>query len=94
VQVPDPAPTPPTRPIVDRADGDAMVATHTVVHGRAGTPEWGVVLCDLAGADGARCYARLEDPDLLADAMTTEWTGRPVTLAPHPTREGANLVIA
>jgi len=94
VEIPDGAPAPATVPIVDRAEGDAVVATHTVVHGREGTPEWGVAVCDLPGDGGARCYARIEDPDLLADAMTVEWTGRAVTLASHPSREGVNLVVA
>ena len=71
-----------------------MVATHTIVHGRDGTPEWGVAVCDLPGDNGPRCYARIEDTSLLAEAMEVEWTGRPVTLAPHPTRDGANLVVA
>jgi acetyl-CoA C-acetyltransferase len=94
VRVPEPAGPPATVPIVDRAEGPAHVATHTVVHGREGTPEWGVTVCDLPGDGAARCYARIEDPELLTDAMTTEWTGRAVTLAPHPTRDGANLVVA
>jgi acetyl-CoA C-acetyltransferase len=94
VTVPEPAPAPVTVPIVDRADGPATVATHTVVHGRDGAPEWGVAICDLPDGRGARCYARIEDPDLLADAMSVEWTGRAVTLASHPSREGANLVVA
>jgi len=88
------APAPETVAIVDRADGPATVATHTVVHGRNGAPEWGVAVCDLPDGSGARCYARIEDPDLLADAMSVEWTGRAVTLASHPSREGANLVVA
>ena len=62
--------------------------------GREGTPEWGVAVCDLPGDGAARCYARIEDPDLLADAMSVEWTGRAVTLSSHPSREGANLVVA
>jgi hypothetical protein len=79
---------------VDRADGPATVAACTVVHGPGGTPEWGVAVCDLADAAGSRTYARIEDAGLLADAAGSEWTGRAVTLASHPSREGANLVVA
>jgi acetyl-CoA C-acetyltransferase len=94
VTVPDPAPGPTTRPIVERADGPAAVAAHTVVHGRDGRPEWGVVVCDLGDDAGSRTYARIEDPDLLADAATREWTGRRVRLGPHRSRDNANLVVA
>jgi acetyl-CoA C-acetyltransferase len=94
VTVPPAAPAPEAVPIADRADGPATVAAHTVVHGRNGAPEWGVAVCDLPGDGSTRCYARVEDPALLADAVQVEWTGRPVTLAPHPSREGANLVVA
>jgi acetyl-CoA C-acetyltransferase len=92
VQPPEPAPAPETRPIVARAEGGATVAAATVAFGGGGTPDWGVAVCDLG--DDARTYARIEDPDLLADAATGEWTGRRVTLSPHPSREGANLVLA
>jgi acetyl-CoA C-acetyltransferase len=94
VRLPDPAPEPSTRPVVDRAAGVASVAAHTVVHGGDGTPEWGVVVCDLGDDAGSRAYGRIEDADLLADAAAGEWTGRRVTLAPHPSREAVNLVVA
>ena len=94
VTVPEPAPAPAVVPVVERADGPATVAAHTVVHGRDGTPEWGIAVCDLPGPESARCYARIEEPELLADAVAVEWTGRAVTLAPHPSRDGVNLVIA
>jgi len=79
---------------VERAEGRATVAAATVAFGNGNTPEWGVAVCDLGDDAGARTYARIEDADLLADAATGEWTGRPVTLSPHPSREGANLVVA
>ena len=92
---PEPAPAPATRPIVERAEGRATVAAATVAFGAGGTPEWGVAVCDLDdAAAGARTYARIEEADLLADAAAGEWTGRRVTLSPHPSREGANLVVA
>lgn len=85
------APEPGRAPIIDRYAGPATVATHTVVHGRNGTPEWGLAVCDIPKG---RVYARIEAADLLAEAMEVEWTGRPVTLAPHPSGKGVNLVIA
>jgi acetyl-CoA C-acetyltransferase len=93
VAEPAPAPDPDARPIVERVDGPARVAAATAVFDVDGTPEWGVAVCDVGDA-GARCYARIEDGDLLADLAATEWTGRPVRLAAHPTRDGANLVTA
>jgi acetyl-CoA C-acetyltransferase len=92
IALPPPAPEPAGVPIVDRYHGAATVAAATVAYDRSG-PAWGVAVCDLP--DGAsRGYARIEDAELLEDAATTEWTGRRVRLAPHPSREGANLVVA
>ncbi len=59
-------------------DATATVATYTVLHGRDGAPEWGVVVCDLD--DGTRCYGRLEDPGDLALAEQEELVGRTVHL--------------
>ena len=82
------------RPLVDHYEGRATVATYSVVHGRGG-PEWGLVVCDVPGSGGnGRCYGRVEAGDLLTDASTNEWVGRSVTLAPHPTRAGVNMVTA
>ncbi|MGZ6998327.1 MAG: acetyl-CoA synthetase [Acidimicrobiia bacterium] len=89
--IPAPAPSPERATIVDRHDGDATVVAATVVHGRERVPEWGLVVCDVPGG---RCYARIETPDLLAEAAAVEWTGRRVTLSPHPSREAVNLVTA
>jgi len=79
-----------TRPIVATATGPATVATYTVAHGRDGAPEWGLAICDLPG--GERCYARITETDLLAEAEATEWVGRPVRLAPAD--GDVNLVVA
>lgn len=65
-------------PIVERWDGPATVATYTVLHQRDGAPASGALVCDVA--DGARCYALLEDPEALAGAEADELIGRPVTL--------------
>jgi acetyl-CoA C-acetyltransferase len=63
-------------PITDSHTGTATVATYTVVHGRDGAPEWGLAVCDLG--DGSRCYARVEDPELLAAVESDEWVGADV----------------
>ncbi len=68
------------RTIVDRHDGDATVVAYSVVHGRDGTPEWGLLVCEVYG--GARCYGRLEDRDRLADAERVELVGTRVRLRP------------
>jgi acetyl-CoA C-acetyltransferase len=73
----------PTVAIQDVAEGDARVATYSVLHGRDGAPEWGALVCDLP--EGSRCYARLEDPDTLAWAESEELIGQAVRLE---SREG------
>jgi acetyl-CoA C-acetyltransferase len=64
--------------IVDEHAGPATVAAYSIVHGREGTPEWGVAVCDVAG--GARCYAKLLDPALLSRAEEDELVGAQLTL--------------
>ena len=74
----------PPRPILDTYAGDATVAAYSVVHGREGI-ERGIAICDVDGTGapaGARTYARLEDPDLLAGAEATELVGRTLRLTP------------
>jgi acetyl-CoA C-acetyltransferase len=68
------------RAIRDVAAGPAEVATYTVAHGRDGLPEWGLAVCDLP--EGDRCYARIEDADLLAEIEAREWIGTTVDLVP------------
>jgi len=70
----------PRRNIRDVATGEATMAAYTVVHGRDGDPAWGLAVCDLA--DGARCYARMEEPDLLAEAERNELVGARLELVP------------
>jgi acetyl-CoA C-acetyltransferase len=79
------APVPPGKaaeqaalPIADTHEGAATVAAYSVVHGGDGGPEWGIAVCDTP--DGARCYARLEDPALLAAAEQEELVGRTLKL--------------
>ncbi|HZN14811.1 MAG TPA: hypothetical protein VFB78_11115 [Acidimicrobiales bacterium] len=60
--------------ITDVYTGSATVGAYSVVHGRDGTPESGVAICDLP--DGTRCYARFEDG--LDEAERVELVGRSV----------------
>lgn len=41
-------------------------------------PDWALLVCDLP--EGDRCYARSDDPGLLAALEAEEWVGRPVEL--------------
>lgn len=68
----------PHRQIQDVADGPAQIAAYTVIHGRDGGPEWGLAVCDLPG--GARAYAKLLDPELIASAEAEELVGAAVSL--------------
>jgi acetyl-CoA C-acetyltransferase len=71
------------RPIVAPPDGAATVAAYSVLHGRDGSPERALLVCDVAGAE-ARCYAQLDGgPDALAQAEAEELVGRTVALRPE-----------
>jgi acetyl-CoA C-acetyltransferase len=65
-------------PITASHSGPATVCTYSVIHARDGAPEWGLAVCELA--DGSRCYARVDDPELLATMESTEWVGTTVQL--------------
>lgn len=67
------------RTIVDTYAGDGTVAAYSVVHGRDGAPEWGVLVVDCDGSD-ARAYAKVFDPDALAAAEREELVGRRVRI--------------
>jgi acetyl-CoA C-acetyltransferase len=68
--------------IVTSPSGPATVATYSVLHGRDGTPERAVLICDLP--ESGRCYALLDGgPETLAQAEREELVGRKVTLAPE-----------
>lgn len=73
----------PARTIHDQYEGAATVATYSVVHGRDGGPEWGLVVCDLPGGD--RAYGRIVDPELLTGAESEELVGAKLTLTPTET---------
>ena len=66
------------RDIEDTATGAATLATYSVMHGRDGHPAWGLAICDLPA--GGRCYAKVLDPELLADLEVEEWVGRSIHL--------------
>ena len=74
-------PEPVTVPIVDTHAGPSTIATYSVVHGRDGGPEWGLVVVDLPGGT-SRAYGRVEDPDALAQLEAEELVGATVTLVP------------
>ena len=92
VVIPEVPAAPGRAPIVDTYEGDATVATYSVVHGRDGAPEWGIAVCNVPG--GGRCYARIEATELLADAESVEWVGRRVRLRPHASRDSVNEVVS
>jgi acetyl-CoA C-acetyltransferase len=67
--------------IVASPEGDATVATYTVLHGRDGGAERAVLVCDLPG--GGRCYALLDGGEsALAGAEADELIGCAVNLTP------------
>jgi acetyl-CoA C-acetyltransferase len=67
-------------PVFAEHEGDARVSAYSVVHGRDGSPEWALLVCDVGDA---RTYAQVREPDLCVDAETTELVGRTVRLTPH-----------
>jgi acetyl-CoA C-acetyltransferase len=68
------------RTIRDVYEGAGTVAAYSIVHGREGEPEWGLVVCDLP--DGDRAYGNVLDGELLASAESEELVGRKLTLTP------------
>jgi acetyl-CoA C-acetyltransferase len=78
------------RPIVDVHLGPASVAAYTVHHGRDGAATDAVLVCDIEGATGARCYAKAFEAGLLDALEQEEWVGRRVELVDGG--EGVNLV--
>lgn len=87
---PNAPPTPADPPaIVATHDGTATVLTYTVLHGRDGAPQWGLLVCGLG--DGGRTYARVNDADFLAELERDEWVGRTVSL--KPTEANVNIAV-
>lgn len=60
----------PQKTITSGYEGDAVVATYTVMYDREGRRTHGAAICDLP--DGSRAYARFTDPDLLEKAESEE----------------------
>ncbi len=75
---PGPSPEQPAFAIRDTYEGPATVAAYSIVHGRDGSPEWGIAVCDVA--DGVRTYAKMNEADLLAAAEEVELVGRTLTV--------------
>jgi acetyl-CoA C-acetyltransferase len=67
--------------VVAQYDGDATVSAYSVVHGRDGSPEWALLVCDLPSGD--RTYAQVRSRELCVDAETNELVGHTVTLTGH-----------
>jgi acetyl-CoA C-acetyltransferase len=65
-----------TREIVAQVDGKATIAGYTVIHGK--TDLHALAVCELD--DGSRCYARCDDPVVVANMDAGEWVGRAVQL--------------
>jgi acetyl-CoA C-acetyltransferase len=76
--------------IVGSPAGAATVATYSVLHGRDGSPERALLICDVP--EGGRCYAFLDGGALaLAAAEEDELIGRAVTLTPKDQVNWAEL---
>lgn len=71
----------------DAHDGTARIAAYSVVHSRDGEPAWALLVADVD--DASRCYARTDDPEIMADLETQEMVGATVTLR---SVEGVNRV--
>jgi acetyl-CoA C-acetyltransferase len=67
----------PRRPLIDSYEGAATVAAYTVAYDRDNTPATGLVVLDVP--DG-RTLARVQEPELLADAVSRELVGQHVTV--------------
>ena len=85
VAVPAPETATPTHPAIEGFDPSRYL---TKIDGRDGGAEWGLAVCDLD--DGTRCYAKILDPDHLAQAESEELVGAVVSLVPGD--NNANVV--
>ena len=80
----------PLKVIRDTHDGRATIVTYTVLHGRDGAAEWGLLVCDVD--DGSRCYAKALDGEVLAELERAECVGRSVELVTDEQRERGGVV--
>ena len=79
----EPVDAEPTRAADHQHVGSATVEAYSVIHDRAGSPEWALVA--LRTPDDARTWGRTTDPDLLSAMMVSEHAGQPAELAPDGT---------
>ena len=68
--------------VVAEHDGPATVAAYSVVHDRDGAPAWALLVCDVDASHRVRTYARVDDPDLVAECESRELVGSTVRLVP------------
>jgi acetyl-CoA C-acetyltransferase len=81
VSKPPDIPPPAAVPVIAEHDGDATVAAYSVVHDRAGEPEWALLVCDVES--GARTYAHIREQTVCARAEVDELVGARVRLEPR-----------
>jgi len=64
-------------PFIERAEGDAMVETYTVIFNREGEPEQGIVIGRLDNGSGPRFFANTPpDRELMLSITREEFVGR------------------
>ena len=80
----------PIPPLTDAYEGKAALETYTVVYGRNGEPDYGVVLS--RNRLGARVIARVDPLDERSIAFLTDGTAEPVGYQGRHRREGDMLV--
>ena len=85
----EPLPAPAALPIVDSYSGPATIATYSVVHGRDGSAQWGLVVVDLPHGAG-RAYGRVEEAELLVRLEAEEMVGSGVVLTAQGNRNLAH----
>ena len=70
------------RTVVEQYAGVATIGGYSVVHDRAGSCEWALLV--LNTPDGSRCYGRVDDVDVLNALEADEFVGRAVSVHARP----------